>query len=457
MTVETTTARVTYTGAGTTGPFSVPFYFLEDDDLTVIKTTIADGTETTLVLTTDYVVSGAADEAGGSVTLTASLSSSYKLTIIRDPDLLQSSDYPPNDKFPATTHERVVDKLTMIAQRLKDLINRSFRLSDGDVSGVSLSLSNLSASKLIAVNSAGTALEAVSAADVGLTPVSAFAATLLDDADAAAARTTLGAASLGANTFTGIQRWAKGADVASANALTLGTDGNYFDITGTTAITSIGTLGVGTVVKLHFDAALTLTHHATDLILPSGANITTAAGDEAEFVEYASGDWRCTSYSKANVLPIAAGKLVQRVEATPFTTYASDSSGSLPIDDTIPQNTEGSWYCSLSITPKSATNRLVLHGIAQVTGNGSNTIVVTLCDSAISNALAVATATLGGANYQTAIPIEHELVAGSTSARTYQLRIGASAGVTFFLNGSTTTRLFGGVMGTRLWVEEIAV
>lgn len=107
-------------------------------------------------------------------------------------------------------------------------------------------------------------------------------------------------ASLAANTFTGIQRWAKGADVASANALTLGTDGNYFDITGTTAITSIGTLGVGTVVKLHFDAALTLTNHATDLILPGAANITTAAGDEAEFIEYATGDWRCTSYTKAN-------------------------------------------------------------------------------------------------------------------------------------------------------------
>jgi hypothetical protein len=95
-------------------------------------------------------------------------------------------------------------------------------------------------------------------------------------------------------------RFSKGADVASANALTLGTDGNYFDITGTTAITSIGTLAAGTVVKLHFDGALTLTHHATDLILPGAANITTAAGDEAEFIEYATGDWRCTSYTKAS-------------------------------------------------------------------------------------------------------------------------------------------------------------
>ena len=119
------------------------------------------------------------------------------------------------------------------------------------------------------------------------------------------------AASLAANTFTGLQRWAKGADVASANALTLGTDGNYFDITGTTSITSIGTLGVGTVVKLHFDGALTLTHHATDLILPGSSNITTAAGDEAEFVEYATGDWRCTNYSYASGgIQIPAGTVI---------------------------------------------------------------------------------------------------------------------------------------------------
>lgn len=94
-------------------------------------------------------------------------------------------------------------------------------------------------------------------------------------------------------------RLSKGADVASANALTLGDDGNYFNVTGTTAITSIAAKGIGTVVKLRFAGALTLTHHATDLVLPGAADITTAAGDEAEFVEYAAGDWCCTNYSRA--------------------------------------------------------------------------------------------------------------------------------------------------------------
>lgn len=192
MTIETTTNRISYTGSGTTGPFSFPYYFLADGDLTVIKTTIADGTEETLTLTTDYTVSGAGEAAGGSVTLVATLSSAYKLTIIRDPDILQPADYPPNDRFPAATHEEALDRATMIMQRLKDYIDRSFRLSDGDVSGISLILSNLSAGELIAVNSAGTGIESIAAADVDLATVTAFIQTLLDDADAATARATLG-------------------------------------------------------------------------------------------------------------------------------------------------------------------------------------------------------------------------------------------------------------------------
>ena len=94
-------------------------------------------------------------------------------------------------------------------------------------------------------------------------------------------------------------QWSKGADVASATALVLLTDGNYFEVTGTATVTSFNTTGgPGTQIKLHFVAACTLTHNS-DLILPGGANIVTAAGDEAEFIEHATGDYRCTSYTRA--------------------------------------------------------------------------------------------------------------------------------------------------------------
>lgn len=95
---------------------------------------------------------------------------------------------------------------------------------------------------------------------------------------------------LNVNSF--LKNFPKGADIASAAALAPGNDGNAFDVTGTTAITSINSVGVGSMILLQFDGVLTLTHHATDLVLPDGANITTSAGWIGLFHEYAAGDWR---------------------------------------------------------------------------------------------------------------------------------------------------------------------
>ena len=103
-------------------------------------------------------------------------------------------------------------------------------------------------------------------------------------------------------------QWSKGADVASGTALPVLTDGNYFDVTGTTTVTSINTTGgAGTLIKLHFDGAVTLTHHATNLILAGAANYTTGAGDEIEFVEYDTGKYRMTGWSLAGTAPGGGG------------------------------------------------------------------------------------------------------------------------------------------------------
>ena len=104
-------------------------------------------------------------------------------------------------------------------------------------------------------------------------------------------------------------QWSKGADVASATALPLLTDGNFFDVTGSVTITSFDTTGgAGTPIMLRFDAAPLLTHHATNLILPGGANIQAAAGDKAIFVEYGTGTYECLSYQVAANMPALQGK-----------------------------------------------------------------------------------------------------------------------------------------------------
>lgn len=89
----------------------------------------------------------------------------------------------------------------------------------------------------------------------------------------------------------------KGADIASAGTTNLATaTGVYVHVTGTTTITAFGTAAAGVVRVVRFAGALTLTHNATSLILPGGANITTAANDVAVMVSEGSGNWRCVTY-----------------------------------------------------------------------------------------------------------------------------------------------------------------
>lgn len=98
---------------------------------------------------------------------------------------------------------------------------------------------------------------------------------------------------------------AKGADVASAATVDLGAinDGSYVKITGTTTITSFGTIAAGVERTLLFADALTLTHDAAKIILPGAANIVTVAEDVAVFVSEGAGLWRCKSYQRKAVPP----------------------------------------------------------------------------------------------------------------------------------------------------------
>jgi hypothetical protein len=99
---------------------------------------------------------------------------------------------------------------------------------------------------------------------------------------------------------------AKGTNIASATTTDIGAaTGNYVDVTGTTTITGLGTIAAGTRRIVQFSGILTLTHNATSLILPTGANISTAAGDVAQFISLGSGDWKCVMYSRANGQPLA--------------------------------------------------------------------------------------------------------------------------------------------------------
>jgi hypothetical protein len=101
--------------------------------------------------------------------------------------------------------------------------------------------------------------------------------------------------------------WEQGADVASAGTTSLG-EGGFFHITGTTTITDIdfATDKAGRKAWVEFTGALLLTHNGSTLILPTGANITTAAGDTACFVSEGSDVVRCVAYIRSDGTALVA-------------------------------------------------------------------------------------------------------------------------------------------------------
>ncbi len=97
----------------------------------------------------------------------------------------------------------------------------------------------------------------------------------------------------------------KGADVASADAITLG-EGNYFDITGAVTINHLLTTNwqAGSEITLQFDSTPTITNAAggatgdeADFALAGGTNWTTVTAGDTLTLVYDGTVWRETSRS----------------------------------------------------------------------------------------------------------------------------------------------------------------
>jgi hypothetical protein len=115
-------------------------------------------------------------------------------------------------------------------------------------------------------------------------------------------------------------------DLASAGTTNLASAvANSIRITGTTTITALGTTTSGVIRRVRFAAALTLTHNGTSLILPTAANITTAAGDTAEFMSLGSGNWVCTRYNRASGAALVGGGVLNNFAASAAPTATDDS------------------------------------------------------------------------------------------------------------------------------------
>lgn len=152
--------------------------------------------------------------------------------------------------------------------------------------------------------------------------------------------------------------------------------------------------------------------------------------------------------------PLPPGSIIHSTVGT----YAANASLTtvIPLDDTIPQNTEGDQIISVSHTPKSTNHKLRARFVGQVSRNANNYVAGAIFSDASADALVATYAVVPSADNSVMLCMEVEWSPATTSAVTISVRVGpAGSAGTVRLNGNTGGRFFGGKSAAVLTVEEI--
>ena len=128
MTLNTTAVQIPYTlvaGTPTTGfVYTFPFRVVLASDLVISATNISTGAVATLVLGSDYTITGLGSYSGGSITLLKDWQNNV-LLLYRMVPLTQQTSLVAQGAFFPEIHEAALDKLTMVAQQIQDQLARS--------------------------------------------------------------------------------------------------------------------------------------------------------------------------------------------------------------------------------------------------------------------------------------------------------------------------------------------
>lgn len=116
--INDTPNRIRYTATGGQTAFAVPFEFYLDADIKLYQ----NGTLKTL--TSDYTLTGAGVEGGGTATLLTGATLSDDILIIRDLAVERQGDFPVSGVFDVASLNEQLDKLTMMVRDIETRIDR---------------------------------------------------------------------------------------------------------------------------------------------------------------------------------------------------------------------------------------------------------------------------------------------------------------------------------------------
>jgi len=158
------------------------------------------------------------------------------------------------------------------------------------------------------------------------------------------------------------------------------------------------------------------------------------------------------SATQAWVESMPAKRLAQ-IQRSQTAAFASGTT-TIPLDGTIPQNTEGDQYMSLAITPVNAGSILEIDVIASVSSSAIGTMIGALFQDTTANALAAIAQLLPTADGSVILHFRHQMTSGTTSATTFKFRAGNSAAGTTRFNGNGPSGTLFTVMASSVTIKE---
>jgi len=191
MTVTNTSPRADYVGNGSVSAYDFDFPVAATSEIAVYKTDLA-GAVIELALTTGFTAVLNTDGSGTITLVAGNLTSGHLLSIVPDATLNQLTDFAARSIVSPANTQTAADRLNRQVQQVNAAATAAIRLSPAEDPAdytMTLPTVDLRAGLTLGFDEDGNIMAGSSP---GEATVSAYGATLIDDANAAAARTTLG-------------------------------------------------------------------------------------------------------------------------------------------------------------------------------------------------------------------------------------------------------------------------
>jgi hypothetical protein len=226
------------------------------------------------------------------------------------------------------------------------------------------------------------------------------------------------------------------------------------------------TNGSGSVV-LNTNATLTNANFTTPILgTPQSGNLTNCNGN-ATNVTAGNVSFLNLSANTTNIsgtLNLSRGGTNSNLSALSLklqqvsnisSTY-SNTTASIPYDNTKPQSTEGTLVLTKTITPKSSNSTLKISANLWVAANETSRVIASVFSNLSTDALSAGHTfiTTAATEAPMSLPVYAEYTPNTTNAINISVRVGSPSSKTLSINGGTAGAVFGGALQSSLIISE---